>query len=122
MLEKMIKNGQTEEVAKILNQRSVVVRDGKILRGIDYVDYFKDDFAKVANELEKAAKYSTNQDFNEYLLYQAEALRTADPMLDAYADNKWATLQDTPLEFTITRENYDDKSRNNADCITTICL
>jgi hypothetical protein len=30
-------------------------------------------------------------------------------MLDAYADKKWATLQDTPLEFTITRENYDDK-------------
>ena len=109
ILEKMIKNGHTEEVAKILNQRSVVVRDGKYLRGIDYVDYFKDDFAKVANELEKAAKYSTNQDFNEYLLYQAEALRTADPMLDAYADKKWATLQDTPLEFTITRENYEDK-------------
>ena len=29
-------------------------------------------------------------------------------MLDAAADIKWATLQDTPLEFTITRENYDD--------------
>ena len=26
----------------------------------------------------------------------------ADPMLDGYADKKWATLQDTPLEFTIT--------------------
>ena len=31
ILEKMIKNGHTEEVAKILNQRSVVIRDGKIL-------------------------------------------------------------------------------------------
>ncbi|MBR1616543.1 hypothetical protein IJ670_00175, partial [bacterium] len=30
-------------------------------------------------------------------------------MLDAYADKKWATLQDTPLEFTITRENYSDE-------------
>ena len=30
-------------------------------------------------------------------------------MLDAYADKKWATLQDTPLEFTITRENYEDE-------------
>ena len=29
-------------------------------------------------------------------------------MLDAYADRKWANLQDTPLEFTITRENYSD--------------
>ena len=30
-------------------------------------------------------------------------------MLDAYADKKWAELQDTPLEFTITRENYSDE-------------
>ena len=30
-------------------------------------------------------------------------------MLDAYADKKWASLQDTPLEFTITREAYEDK-------------
>ena len=30
-------------------------------------------------------------------------------MLDAYADKKWAALQDTPLEFTITRENYEDE-------------
>ena len=30
-------------------------------------------------------------------------------MLDAYADKKWAELQDTPLEFTITRENYEDE-------------
>ena len=109
ILERMIRDGEVEEVRKMLNQRSVVVRDGDKLKGVDYIDYYKKDFAKVANELEKAAKYSTNQDFNEYLLYQAEALRTADPMLDAYADKKWATLQDTPLEFTITRENYDDK-------------
>ena len=52
---------------------------------------------------------STNSDFNEYLKLQAKALRTADPMLDGYADKKWATLQDTPLEFTITRENYSDE-------------
>lgn len=109
ILERMIRDGEIEEVRKMLNQRSVVVRDGDKLKGIDYIDYFKKDFSKVADELEKAAKHSTNQDFNEFLLYQAEALRTADPMLDAYADKKWATLQDTPLEFTITRENYDDK-------------
>ena len=30
-------------------------------------------------------------------------------MLDAYADKQWAELQDTPLEFTITRENYEDE-------------
>ena len=63
----------------------------------------------MADELELASKTSTNEDFNEYLRLQAKALRTADPMLDAYADKKWATLQDTPLEFTITRENYEDE-------------
>ena len=64
---------------------------------------------EIADELEAAAKTSTNADFNEYLELQAKALRTADPMLDAYADKKWATLQDTPLEYTITREQYADR-------------
>ena len=40
---------------------------------------------------------------------QVKALRTADPKLDALADIKWAQLQDTPLEFTITREDYEDE-------------
>ena len=105
----MIKENKIEEVKKILNQRSIVERDGEYLKATDYVDYFKEDFAKIADELEKAAKVSTNKDFNEYLELQAKALRTADPMLDAYADKKWATLQDTPLELTLTRENYEDE-------------
>ena len=106
---KMLKEGKREEVAKILNQRSVVERDGDELKAIDYVDKFKDDFEYMATELEKASETSTNADFNEFLKLQAKALRTADPMLDGYADKKWATLQDTPLEFTITRENYSDE-------------
>ncbi len=109
ILIKMLKEGKVDEVAKILNQRSVVERVGNELVATDYVDKFKDDFAYMASELEKAAETSTNEDFNEFLKLQAKALRTADPMLDAYADKKWATLQDTPLEFTITRENYSDE-------------
>lgn len=109
ILTKMLNNGMADEVKKILTQRSVVERDGEYLKGIDYIDKFKDDFAKMADEIEKASEVSTNADFNEYLKLQAEALRKADPMLDAYADKKWATLQDTPLEFTITRENYEDE-------------
>lgn len=105
----MLKSGKADKVKKILTQRSVVERDGKELVGIDYIDKFKDDFNKMADEIEAASKLSTNADFNEYLKLQAKALRTADPMLDAYADKKWATLQDTPLEFTITRENYSDE-------------
>lgn len=109
ILFKMLSQGKIEEVKKILTQRSVVERNGDKLVGIDYIDKFKEDFSKMADEIDKAAEYSTNRDFNEYLKRQAKALRQADPMLDAYADKKWATLQDTPLEFTITRENYEDE-------------
>ena len=109
ILIKMLKEGKTEEVKKILNQRSVVERDGDELKAVDYVDKFKEDFNYMASELEKVAEVSTNEDFNEFLRLQAKALRAPDPMLDAYADKKWATLQDTPLEFTITRENYSDE-------------
>jgi len=109
ILLKMLKENKIDEVRNILNQRSIVVRDGEYLKAIDYIDYFKEDFSKIADYLEKAAQVSTNKDFNEYLLLQAKALRKADPMLDAEADKKWATLQDTPLELTLTRENYEDE-------------
>lgn len=109
ILTKMINEGKIEEVKNILTQRSVVERSGDELVGIDYINKFKDNFSKMADEIEKASEVSTNEDFNEYLKLQAKALRQADPMLDAYADKKWATLQDTPLEFTITRENYEDE-------------
>ncbi len=109
ILTNMINNGKIDEVKKILTQRSVVERNGDELVGTDYIDKFKDDFSKMADEIEKASQTSTNADFNEYLKLQAKALREANPMLDAYADRKWATLHDTPLEFTITRENYEDE-------------
>jgi len=105
----MLQENKVEEVKKILTQRSVVERRGEYLVGIDYIDKFRTEFELAAKELEKAAEVSTNEDFNEYLRLQAKAFLTADPMLDAYADKKWATLQDTPLEFTITRENYEDE-------------
>lgn len=109
ILMKMLLDGKSDDVRKILTQRSVVERHGEELVGIDYVDKFKEDFAKMADELDKASEVSTNADFNEFLKLQAKALRVADPLLDAEADKKWATLQDTPLEFTITRENYADE-------------
>ena len=109
ILTEMINANKIDEVKKVLNQRSVVERSGKHLVGIDYVDKFREEFQKAADELEKAAETSTNEDFNEYLILQSKALRTADPTFDAFEDKKWATLQDTPLEFTITRENYEDE-------------
>ena len=109
ILIKMLKDGEDEEVREILNQRTVVVRDGEKLKAIDYTDYFKAEFAKAAKELQLAAMTSTNEDFNKYLELQAEALEINNPYLDSLADKKWATLQDTPLEFTIGRESYDDR-------------
>ena len=108
ILIKMLKEGKDEMVRNITNQRSIVERDGEYLKATDYVEYFKEDFIKIAAELDKAADYSTDTNFTEYLRLQADALRRADPMLDAYADVKWAELQYTPLELTITRENYGD--------------
>ena len=109
ILIKMLKENKTEEVKNITNQRSIVVRDGEYLKAIDYVDYFREDFEHMAEEFEKAAELSTNKDFNDYLKSQAKALRIADPKLDAEADKKWADLQDTPLELTLTRESYADE-------------
>ena len=108
ILKSMLINGEIEEVKNILNQRTIVKRDDNKLKAYDYTVEFKEEFEKMAQELELAAKVSTNADFNEYLILQAKALRENDPMLDAYADKKWATLQDTPLEFTLSREQYAD--------------
>jgi len=109
ILLKMLKSNQDEVVKIILNQRSVVVRAEDELGAIDYTEAFEEEFLKAADELEKAAGVSTNEEFNKFLKLQAIALKENNPMADAYADKKWAELQDTPLEFTITRENYEDE-------------
>jgi hypothetical protein len=109
ILIKMINSNLIEEVKTILNQRSMVVREGEILKGIDYTEYFAEEFSKIADELEAAAEVSTNEDFNKYLRLQAIALCENNQNNDAYADKKWAELQDTPLEFTISREQYADE-------------
>lgn len=109
ILIKMLENGESNEVRKILNQRSIVERDGEKLKATDYTEYFQEEFLIAAEELKKAAAHSTNEEFAKYLELQAQALSMNNPQLDAYADIAWAKLQDTPLEFTITRESYDDK-------------
>ena len=110
ILLQMLQKGEKDTVKKILSQRTVVdwTEDKKSLYATDYAEKFGKEFNEIATELEIAADNSTNPDFNEYLRLQAKALRKADPILDAYADKKWATLQFTPLEFTITRESYSD--------------
>lgn len=109
ILEKMLKDGEAEEVRKILNQRSMVFRSGDKLKAVDFTDYFKKEFTKAAYELEMAASLSSDKNFNNYLMLQAKALLHNNPEYDSLADKAWAKLQYTPLEFTIGRECYDDK-------------
>ncbi len=113
LLSEMLSNGQKDEVATILSCRSIVeYKDNKLI-ATDYVDYFKEEFTNCANELLQASKFADDIKFKEYLLAQAEALKTANNKLDAKADMLWAKLKETRLEFTITRECYNDPITNS---------
>lgn len=108
IIKKMLEKGKTDEVRRILSVRSMVRRNGDELKAIDYTEYFAKEFSEIAKELELAAHYTTDSALKEYLIWQVQALLKNDEQLDMQADKHWANLQDTDLEFTISRENYDD--------------
>ena len=54
-LREMLEKGMDEEVKNILTQRTVVVRDGKYLKGIDYVDKFKKEFGISTKKFKQAS-------------------------------------------------------------------
>lgn len=124
ILQQMIKSGKTDAVRQILSARTYVRRQNKELIAIDYTQAFSKIFSKVANELEVAAHYSDNSEFSEYLRWQAQALLQNNEDMDMLADKHWALLQNTPLEFTISRENYDDEITptifDNSDLMETL--
>lgn len=109
IISNMLDEGMCSEVKNILSARTMVRRDGKYLKAVDYTQYFEQEFSEIANELECAAHYTTDELFKDYLGWQAQALLQNNPQMDILADKHWAEMQDTPLEFTISRENYDDK-------------
>ena len=109
ILTNMLQAGKIEEVRRILSARTMVRRDGKELKAIDYTEYFREDFSKIANELEVAAHYCDEEEFKDYLGWQAQAFLQNNPDMDMLADKHWAVLQNNNLEFTISRENYDDE-------------
>ncbi len=109
ILIEMIKQNKLDEVAKIVSARTMVRRNGSILKAIDYTEYFAKEFSEIANELEVAAHYSTDPTFNEFLKWQVQALLQNNEDMDMLADKHWALLQNSPLEFTLSRENYDDE-------------
>ena len=108
IINRMLDEGKIDKVQGILTQRSIVHRDGTDLVGVDYIDEYKEEFTLMAKELGEAKKYSDDKDFNEYLTLQIDALLNADPYKDALADKKWATLDKSVIEYTITRETYND--------------
>lgn len=110
ILTRMIEAGKIEEVKKILSVRTMVRRDQDMLKAIDYTEFFKDEFSKAANELEVAAHYTTDEEFKDYLGWQAQALLQNNEDMDMLADKHWAILQNNnQLEFTLGRESYDDE-------------
>ena len=68
-------------------------RDGNDLKAVDYTEYFKDAFSRAANEIEVAAHYTTDEDFKDYLGWQAQALPQNNEDMDMLADKHWAVLQ-----------------------------
>jgi len=110
----MLKKNKTEEVKKILNQRSIVERDGEYLKATDYVDFFKEDFGKIADLLIKHRadinfrfKYSSQDNVNViYYLYKINCL---------YNENlKYILDKDFNLEYiTENLLNYLVSSHKN---------
>lgn len=109
IISKMLASGKAEEVKKILSARTMVRRENDELKAIDYTQYFSQAFSAAANELELAAHYSADEPLKDYLGWQAQALIQNNEDMDMLADKHWAVLQDSLLEFTIGRENYDDE-------------
>lgn len=109
IIKKMLETGKVEEVRKILSARTMVRRFNNELKAVDYTEYFAKEFSAIANELEVAAHYTEDEAFKDYLGWQAQALIQNNEDMDMLADKHWAVLQDSPLEFTVGRENYDDE-------------
>ena len=109
ILKQMLLSGKKDEVKKILSARTMVRRQGKELKAIDYTEYFAKEFSLAANELEVAAHYATDSLLKDYLGWQAQALLQNNEDMDMLADRHWAQMQNTNLEFTLSRENYEDE-------------
>ncbi len=109
ILIEMLQNGKIDDVRRILSVRTMVRREGAQLKAIDYTEYFAKEFSEIANEIELAAHYTTDNELKDYLGWQAQALLQNNEDMDMLADKHWAVLQDSPIEFTISRENYADE-------------
>jgi hypothetical protein len=109
ILLRMAERGKIDQIKQILSARTMVRRQDDELVAVDYTVWFEKSFSKIANELEVAAHYCTDELFKDYLGWQAQALLQNNPEMDVLADRHWARLQNCPLEWTLSRENYEDE-------------
>lgn len=100
-----------EQASALLSNNTIVQRDGSRLKAVPYSVAFREEMEGAAKELLLAAKETDHKGFAEYLRWQAQALvNDSDPEMGYTADKLWiSNLEDSPLEFTIGRENYEDR-------------
>lgn len=98
-----------EQIPAILSNDTVVKAGNDRLYAVPYSVEYREEFEIAAKELLKASKETTHEGFRNYLRLQAQALVSNDPEYSFNADKAWAAINDCPLEFTITRESYDDE-------------
>ena len=99
-----------EQASAIFSNNTMVQRDGDRLVAVPYSVAFRTEMEGAARELLAAAKETDHAGLAEYLRWQAQALvNDSDAEMTFNADKTWANLEDSPLEFTIGRECYDDR-------------
>jgi hypothetical protein len=100
-----------EQASALLSNNTIVQRDGDKLVALPYSVAFREETGGAARELLLAAKATDHKGLAEYLRWQAQALvNDSDPEMAYTADKLWiSNLEDSPLEFSIGRENYEDR-------------
>ena len=109
ILLEMASKNKFDEMRRILSARTMVRRSQNELKAIDYTTYFAKAFSDIANELEVAAHYTADELLKDYLGWQAQAFLQENIEMDVLADKHWAQMQQNAIEFTISRENYEDE-------------
>lgn len=98
-----------EQASAIFSNNTMVIREGDRLKAVPYSVFFPDEMEAAARHLLEAAKETDHAGLARYLRWQAQALvNDSDPEMVFNADKAWINLEDSPLEFTIGRESYDD--------------
>ena len=105
-----------EQASAIFGNNTVVRREGKDLVALPYSVAFRKEMGEAAREMLEAAKATDHKGLAGYLQWQAQQLvNDSDPQMGFNADKSWiGDLEDSPLEFTIGRENYEDRMSADA--------